>query len=41
MTLPTLDLLRAYRDDVVSTEPLAFGIYGACCRVEPCASRQC
>lgn len=28
MTLPTLDLLRAYRDDVVSTEPLAFGIYG-------------
>jgi uncharacterized protein YcbX len=28
MTLPTLDLLRAYRDDVASTEPLAFGIYG-------------
>lgn len=27
-TLPTLDLLRAYRDDVGSTEPLAFGIYG-------------
>ena len=28
MTLPTLDLLRAYRGDVASTEPLAFGIYG-------------
>jgi uncharacterized protein YcbX len=28
ITLPTLDLLRAYRDDVGSTEPLAFGIYG-------------
>jgi hypothetical protein len=28
MTLPTLDLLRAYRDDSASTEPLAFGVYG-------------
>jgi hypothetical protein len=27
--LPTLDLLRAYRSDIVSTEPLPFGIYGA------------
>jgi uncharacterized protein YcbX len=26
--LPTLDLLRAYRDAVQSTEPLPFGIYG-------------
>jgi uncharacterized protein len=28
VTLPTLDLLRAYRRDVESTEPLPFGIYG-------------
>jgi MOSC domain-containing protein len=27
-TLPTLELLRAYRDDGASTEPMAFGIYG-------------
>jgi hypothetical protein len=27
--LPTLDLLRAYRADVASTEPLPFGVYGA------------
>lgn len=27
-TLPTLDLLRAYRSEVDSTEPLPFGIYG-------------
>ncbi len=26
--LPTLDLLRSYRDHVVSTEPVPFGIYG-------------
>ena len=31
--LPTLDLLRGYRGDVQSTEPLPFGIYGAV--VEP------
>ncbi len=28
VTLPTLDLLRAYRSEVESTEPLPFGIYG-------------
>ncbi len=28
VTLPTLDLLRAYRGDLDTTEPLAFGIYG-------------
>jgi hypothetical protein len=28
VTLPTLDLLRAYRHDVESSEPLPFGIYG-------------
>jgi uncharacterized protein YcbX len=28
VTLPTLDLLRAYRDSSESTEPLPFGIYG-------------
>jgi uncharacterized protein YcbX len=27
--LPTLDVLREYRSDVESTEPLPFGIYGA------------
>jgi uncharacterized protein len=27
-TLPTLDLLRSYRTDVESTEPLPFGVYG-------------
>lgn len=27
-TLPTLDLLRAYRREIDSTEPLPFGIYG-------------
>jgi uncharacterized protein YcbX len=26
--LPTLDLLRAYRDGALTTEPLAFGVYG-------------
>ena len=31
--LPTLDILRAYRSDAASTEPLPFGIYGAV--VEP------
>jgi uncharacterized protein YcbX len=28
MTLPTLDVLRAYRRELDSTEPLPFGIYG-------------
>ena len=28
VTLPTLDLLRAYRSDLESSEPLPFGIYG-------------
>lgn len=28
VTMPTLDLLRAYRRDIESTEPLPFGIYG-------------
>lgn len=28
VTLPTLTLLRAYRDDSVTTEPIAFGVYG-------------
>jgi hypothetical protein len=27
--LPTLDLLSAYRDGAATTEPLAFGVYGA------------
>jgi uncharacterized protein YcbX len=27
--LPTLELLRAYRDGAPTTEPLAFGVYGA------------
>jgi uncharacterized protein YcbX len=27
-TLPTLELLRSYRGDAATTEPLAFGIYG-------------
>ncbi len=27
--LPTLDILRGYRDDVRETEPLPFGVYGA------------
>jgi uncharacterized protein YcbX len=27
--LPTLDVLRAYRGDTATTEPLAFGVYGA------------
>lgn len=35
--LPTLDLLRAYRGDQESTEPLPFGVYGAV--VEPGAVR--
>jgi uncharacterized protein YcbX len=26
--LPTLDLLRSYRGDLQTTEPLAFGVYG-------------
>ncbi|MDQ6732162.1 MAG: MOSC domain-containing protein [Actinomycetota bacterium] len=29
VTLPTLDVLGAYRQDLDSTEPLPFGIYGA------------
>jgi uncharacterized protein YcbX len=29
VTLPTLDILGGYRDDVDSTEPLPFGIYGS------------
>ena len=28
VTMPTLDLLRAYRREIDSTEPLPFGIYG-------------
>ncbi len=28
MDLPTLDVLRSYRDGLPTTEPLAFGIYG-------------
>jgi uncharacterized protein YcbX len=28
VTLPTLDLLRAYRSGLESTEPLPFGVYG-------------
>jgi len=28
VTLPTLDLLRSYRGETDTTEPLAFGIYG-------------
>jgi uncharacterized protein YcbX len=35
--LPTLDLLREYRDDEPSTEPLPFGIYGEV--IEPGAVR--
>jgi uncharacterized protein YcbX len=27
--MPTLDLLRSYRAGLATTEPLAFGIYGA------------
>jgi uncharacterized protein YcbX len=27
--LPTLDVLRSYRRDAVTTEPLPFGIYGS------------
>jgi uncharacterized protein YcbX len=27
--LPTLDVLRSYRSDAATTEPLAFGVYGA------------
>jgi len=30
--LPTLDLLRAYREGADTTEPLAFGVYGAVLR---------
>lgn len=30
--LPTLDLLRVYRDGAETTEPLAFGVYGAVLR---------
>jgi MOSC domain-containing protein YiiM len=26
--LPTLDILRAYRGDLDTTEPLPFGVYG-------------
>jgi uncharacterized protein YcbX len=32
LDLPTLDLLRAYRDGADTTEPLAFGVYGAVLR---------
>ncbi len=28
VTLPTLDLLREYRTEIDSTEPLPFGVYG-------------
>jgi MOSC domain-containing protein YiiM len=28
VTLPTLDLLRSYRAELGSTEPLPFGVYG-------------
>jgi uncharacterized protein YcbX len=28
VTLPTLDLLRSYREEEETTEPLAFGVYG-------------
>jgi uncharacterized protein YcbX len=35
--LPTLDLLRGYRGDEPSTEPLPFGIYGEV--IEPGAVR--
>lgn len=28
VTLPTLDLLREYRSEIESTEPLPFGVYG-------------
>ena len=28
LDLPTLDLLREYRDGAETTEPLAFGVYG-------------
>jgi uncharacterized protein YcbX len=30
--LPTLEVLRAYRDGAPTTEPLAFGVYGAVLR---------
>jgi uncharacterized protein YcbX len=30
--LPTLELLREYRDGAPTTEPLAFGVYGAVLR---------
>ena len=33
--LPTLDILRSYRDQVHSTEPLPFGIYGEVVRPGP------
>jgi uncharacterized protein YcbX len=32
LDLPTLDILRAYRDGAQTTEPLAFGVYGAVLR---------
>jgi MOSC domain-containing protein len=32
VNLPTLDILRDYRGDVQSTEPLPFGVYGAVVR---------
>jgi uncharacterized protein YcbX len=35
--LPTLDILREYRGDLDTTEPLPFGIYGSV--VEPGAIR--
>lgn len=35
--LPTLDILREYRDECATTEPLPFGIYGAV--IEPGAVR--
>jgi uncharacterized protein YcbX len=33
VTMPTLDLLREYRSDVETTEPLPFGIYGRVLKV--------
>ena len=35
INLPTLDILRSYRDEVQSTEPLPFGIFGEVLRPGP------
>ena len=37
--LPTLDMLRNYRAELESTEPLPFGIYGEVLRAGRCARR--